>query len=121
LTNYRNAGLRIPGLEVSEYRPRVQTKGLQIDLSNPFSTGESSAKKMYQASEGSAQKYYNQASPNIPMPGKTLAGGLTSGLAGGGAGSAIGSAIAGGTAGSIAPGVGTAIGAGVGILGYYFS
>ncbi len=80
-----------------------------------------------------AQGMLGRTQPNIPGPGKTIAGGALGGLGGAGAGAAIGSAVAGSgtaatgaalgaTAGtSIAPVVGTAIGAGIGLAAYYLS
>jgi len=104
-------GLVIPGLEDSMFTPK--------------STGLDKAMGLISKSRSTLAG----TQPNIPQPGKTIGGGLTSGLAGAGAGAAIGGAMAGAggaaaagaAAGSIAPGVGTAIGGIVGLAGYYLS
>ncbi|MFA6010344.1 MAG: hypothetical protein WC799_10220 [Desulfobacteraceae bacterium] len=106
----RATGLHIPGIT-----PVFENKSTGLDKAMGLMSKSRSTL-------GSTQ-------PNIPQPGKTIGGGLTSGLAGAGAGAAVGGALAGaGTAaatgaaaGSIAPGVGTAIGAIVGLAGYYLS
>lgn len=67
---------------------------------------------------GKSQGMAGAMQPNIPNPGKTAGGGLTSGLAGAGAGASIGTAVS--TAAMAGP-VGAGIGAAVGIAGYYLS
>ena len=86
------AGLQIPGIE-----PAFQPKTTGLDKAMEF-MGKS------QSTAGGMQQ-------NIPMPGKTVGGGLTAGLSG----AAAGTMIAGG------PGIGTAIGGIVGAAGYYLA
>ena len=93
------AGLEIPGIE---------------PVFKPQSTGLDRAMGLMSKSQGMA----GAMQPNIPKPGKTAGGGLSSGLAGAGAGASIGTAI---STGAMAGPVGAGIGAAVGIAGYYLS
>lgn len=104
-------GLVIPGLEDSMFTPK--------------STGLDKAMGLMSKSRSTLAS----TQPNIPQPGKTIGGGLTSGLAGAGAGAAIGGAMttagttaaAGAASGSAAGPWGAAIGGIVGLAGYYLS
>jgi hypothetical protein len=86
------AGLQIPGIEPA-FKPQT--------------TGLDKAMEMM----GKASSTTGSMQQNIPMPGKTIGGGLTAGLSG----AAAGTMIAGG------PGIGTAIGGIVGTAGYYLA
>ena len=98
----------------------MYTGSVLDDINSKPSALERSEKMM---SQGMATM--NKTQPNIPMPEKTVAGGLMGGLGGAGAGamagSALASASAGAASGSVLPGWGTAIGAGIGMAAYYMS
>ena len=92
--------------------PGLEIPGLQETMFTPKSTGLDKAMGLMSKSRSTLAG----TQPNIPEPGKTIGGGLTSGLAGAGAGAATGAAIGSGLgpAGAIAGGV-------IGLAGYYLS
>lgn len=90
-------GLQIPGIE-----PVFENKTTGLDKAMEFmNQGKSAAGSQTQ---------------NIPMPGKTVGGAVTSGLAGAGSAAAIGSAM-----GAAAGPVGIGAGSLIGMAGYYLS
>lgn len=89
--------------------PGLQIPGLQDSMFTPKSTGLEKAMGLM----GKSQSTFGRTQPNIPEPGKTAGGAITSGLAGASAGAAIG--------GSAAGPYGAAAGAVIGLAGYYLS
>jgi len=108
LNNDNSKGAIMPGLKIP---------GIEDSMFTPKSTGLDKAMGFMNRSQGT----FSRTQPNIPLPDKSIGGGLSTGMAGAGAGAAIGSALAGATVGSVLPGWGTAIGAAVGLAGYYLS
>lgn len=108
MSYYKGMGLQMPDTTVGNPIKPVSTGGKDLE--------------MYQNSEGSAMKYATSMEKNIPIPGKTTGGAVTSGLAGAGAGASIGAAVGtGASTGSSAGPWGALIGAIVGAAGYYLS
>ena len=99
-------------MERGDLMPGLEIPGLQETMFAPKSTGLDKAMGLMSKSRSTLAS----TQPNIPEPGKTVGGGLTSGLAGAGAGAATGAAIGSGLgpAGAIAGGV-------IGLAGYYLS
>lgn len=87
----------MPGLEIPGIEP----------IFKPQTTGLDRAMGLMSKSQGAA----GAMQPNIPLPEKSVGGGLTAGLSGAGAGAAI----SGGNP------IGAGVGAAVGIAGYYLS
>ena len=87
--------------------PGLEIPGLQETMFTPKSTGLDKAMGLMSKSRSTL----GSTQPNIPEPGKTIGGGLTSGLAGAGAGAAM----SGGNP------IGSGVGAAVGLAGYYLS
>ena len=102
-SSFGTEGFDMPGLEIPTVEP----------IFKPQTTGLDRAMGLMSKSQGAA----GAMQPNIPLPGKTVGGGLTSGLAGAGAGAAI----AGASSGAISGPVGAGVGSLVGIAGYYLS
>lgn len=92
----------MPGLEIPGIEP----------IFKPQTTGLDRAMGLMSKSQGAA----GAMQPNIPLPEKSIGGGLTAGLSGAAAGAATGAAIGAGLGH-----IGAGVGATVGIAGYYLS
>ena len=94
-------------MERGDLMPGLEIPGLQETMFTPKSTGLDKAMGLMSKSRSTL----GSTQPNIPEPGKTVGGGLTSGLAGAGAGASM----SGGNP------IGAGAGAIVGLAGYYLS